>query len=81
MIHARATGAVASAIGKGASLIRRNRDGAGMNSAWFNCPLCGEECPVERLDNHVEIIECCNRKWVVRVDGKVTERFRDDHTN
>ena len=52
-----------------------------MNSAWFNCPLCGEECPVERLDNHVEIIECCNRKWVVRVDGKVTERFRDDDTN
>ena len=40
------------------------------------CPMCGELCPVEKLDTHVEIIECCDRKQVVRVDGKLVERMQ-----
>lgn len=39
------------------------------------CPVCREECPIERLDKHVEIIDCCDRKWVVKVDGKWAARF------
>jgi hypothetical protein len=42
------------------------------------CPTCEELCPVERLDAHVDILDCCDRKWVVRVDGKLTKRFEDD---
>jgi hypothetical protein len=42
------------------------------------CPCCKEPCPIERLDSHVEIIDCCNRKWVVRVDGKLAKRFEDE---
>ena len=45
------------------------------------CPTCGELCPVERLDAHVEIIDCCNRKWVVRVDGVLASRFKNEVLN
>lgn len=45
------------------------------------CPTCGEPCPVERLDQHVEIIDCCGRKWVVRVDGVLASRFRNEVSN
>lgn len=51
------------------------------DSSEAPCPTCGELCPIERLDSHVEIIDCCNRKWVVRVDGKLAKRFENDHTN
>lgn len=41
------------------------------------CPRCKELCPVEQLDKCVEIIDCCNHKWVVRVDGKLTPKFKE----
>lgn len=45
------------------------------------CPLCGELCPIERLDESVEILDCCGRKWVVRVDGVLASRFRNEVSN
>lgn len=42
------------------------------------CPICGEMCPIERLDVSVEIVECCERRWVARVDGKLAKRFEDE---
>ena len=49
------------------------------DSNEYPCPNCRESCPVERLDAHVEIIDCCNRKWVVKVDGKLAKRFEHEH--
>jgi len=45
------------------------------------CPICGEPCPVERLDASVEVLDCCGRKWVVRVDGVLASRFKNEVLN
>ena len=45
------------------------------------CPICGEPCPVERLDASVEVLDCCGRKFVVRVDGVLASRFRNEVSN
>lgn len=45
------------------------------DSSEAPCPTCGEPCPIERLDQHVETLDCCGRKWLVRIDGKPTKNF------
>ena len=80
MMNGQEIGNASYAIGPGGILTRINKDGVVTNKNFTDlpCPICGELCPVERLDKHVEIIECCNRKFVVAVDGVLTERFKND---
>ena len=72
-------GSVSCAIGTDVTRIKLKPDGVVKTRSFTDlpCPQCGELCPVEQLDQHVEIIECCNRKFVVAVDGVLTPKFKE----